>query len=363
MKNGSAKYCVALSLLPGIGPVRFCRLVEQLGSARAAWEASPQELRACGVDVKSLPLLLSRRREVNPDVELDRVQRFGARVLTWDDPDYPAALRQTYGCPAILYVLGDIRPEDDDALAIVGTRRPSLYGRELAAKVTPLLVQQGLTIVSGLAVGIDTIAHRSALEAGGRTISVLGSGLDVVYPSQNRGLAQRIGRQGAVITEFAMGTQPDAYNFPPRNRIISGLSLGSLIVEAGEKSGALLTANFAVDQNREVFAFPGRVTDRNSDGCNKLIKQGQAKLVTSVEDILDELNLETTPRQVPIDYPIGANQSESTVLALLSAQPIHIDDLGRQAALTAPQITSTVTMLELRGLIRHVGSMHYVLTR
>ena len=197
----------------------------------------------------------------------------------------------------------------------------------------------------------------------GRTIAVLGSGLDVIYPAENRGLAERITQNGAVVSEYGMGTQPDAFNFPPRNRIISGLSLGSLIVEAGEKSGALITARRALEQNREVFAFPGRITDQSSTGCNQLIKRGEAKLATGPEDVVEELNLHFVPEQLQIDYDIDADSSEGKILCLLSSQPVHVDELGRQAALPVQDVTSTLTMLELRGLIRNVGSMHYVLAR
>lgn len=361
MADADAKYYVGLSLLPGIGPVRFIRLIDRLGSASRAWHASASELRACGVDEKSIPAITARRSQIDLEGEVARVHRLGARVLTWHESDYPDVLRQTFNRPAVLYVKGSLKPEDAQALAIVGTRRPSVYGQALTVKITPLLVENGLTIISGLATGVDAIAHRAALQAGGRTIAVLGSGLDVVYPSQNRSLAERICENGAVVTEYPMGTQPDAFNFPARNRIISGLSLGALIVEAGEKSGALLTAGFALEQNREVFAFPGRVTDAQSAGCNRLIKQGRAKLVTGPEDILDELNLKVGPQQLEIKHVTGENEAESKLLSLLSTQPVHIDDLGRRAALPASDVTSTLTLLELRGAVRQVGSMHYIL--
>ncbi|HEV3312676.1 MAG TPA: DNA-processing protein DprA [Chloroflexota bacterium] len=361
---GQTKFFIGLSLLPGIGPVRFGRLVDRLGSAEAAWGASPEALRACGVDEKSLATLLAKRTQIDLNAELERVDRNHVHVLTRDDPAYPAQLRECFNCPAILYVRGNLTPEDSQALAIVGTRRPTVHGRELAQRITPHLVRSGLTIVSGLALGIDTIAHREALQAGGRTIAVLGSGLDVLYPSENRNLAGRVAENGAVISEYAMGTQPDAFNFPARNRIISGLALGTLIVEAGEKSGALLTAGFAVDQNREVFAFPGRISDKQSTGCNRLIKRGHAKLVTGPEDILEELNLEAVPEQLEIDYAAaGANPTERRILGLLSSQPVHVDELGRQTSLATPEVASTLMLLELRGIIRHVGSMHYVLVR
>jgi len=362
MTSESAKYFVGLSLLPAIGPARMSKLVHLAGSAEAAWAASPELLRAAGVEHKALMPLLERRARINPDQELERVTHSGARVLTWHDREYPALLKEAYNRPALLYVRGTLTAADAQSLAIVGTRRPSIYGRELVTRITPTLAEQGLTIVSGLALGIDTLAHRSALQAGGRTIAVLGSGLDVLYPSENRALAEKIVANGAVVTEYAMGTQPDAFNFPARNRIISGLALGTLVVEAGEKSGALITSHFAVDQNREVFAFPGRISDKQSAGCNRLIRRGEAKLVSGPEDILEELNLSYSPRQLPME-PEGATPAEKIILAVLSTEPVHIDEIGRQTALPAPEVSSTLTMLELRNAIRHVGSMHYVLAR
>jgi len=362
MPKESAKYLVGLSLLPSIGPARMSKLVSLAGSAEAAWSASPDVLRASGVDEKSLLPLMEKRTRIDPDRELERVQEAGATVLTLDDAGYPSLLREAFNKPAILYVRGSLQPEDSQSLAIVGTRRPTAYGREMATHLTSELARHNLTIVSGMALGIDTLAHRSALQSGRRTIAVLGSGLDVLYPSENRGLADKIVANGAVVTEYPLGTQPDAFNFPARNRIISGLSLGTLVIEAGEKSGALITSRFALDQNREVFAVPGRMTDRHSIGCNRLIRRGEAKLISGPEDVLEELNLAFTPQQLEIDYQ-GASPAEKAIMAVLSSEPIHIDDIGRETALPAAQLSSTLTLLELRNLIRHVGSMHYVITR
>jgi DNA processing protein len=362
-KNDRPKYFVGLSLLPGIGSVRLGRLVDRLGSVQAAWHAGAADLRACGVDDKSVTAAVERRKHIDLDRELERVEAIGAHVVTWGDPEYPSALKETFNRPPVLYVRGTLEERDAQALAVIGTRRPTSYGKAEVMRITPPLVERGLTIVSGMARGIDTLAHRAALEAGGRTIAVLGSGIDVLYPWENRALSERIAENGAVITEYAMGTQPDAFNFPARNRIISGLALGTLIVEAGEKSGALRTAFFALDQNREVFACPGRISDAQSAGCNRLIQQGQAKLVAGPEDVLEELNLAAAPTQLRIDYSAAANPVERKILELLSGEPVHVDELGRTASLTASEVTSTLTMLELRGVIRHVGAMHYVLSR
>lgn len=353
---------IALSLLPGIGPVRFSRLIDRFGSATGAWKANAEGFRACGIDDKSLATLLDRRGTIDVAKEARRVEDAGAHILTWHDPEYPRLLMETFNRPAVLYVRGTLLPEDNRAIAIIGTRRPTAYGKIVVGHITPHLVESGLTIVSGMARGIDTFAHRMALQAGGRTIAVLGSGIDVLYPWENRELAERIVGNGAVITEYALGTQPDAFNFPARNRIISGLSKGTLIIEAGEKSGALRTANFAVDQNREVFACPGRSTDTQSIGCNRLIQQGQAKLVHTADEILDELNLSGVPhKQLVMDYSAAANDTERRLLTLLSSEPQHIDDIGRQALLAPADVTSTLGLLELRGIIRNVGGMHYVL--
>jgi DNA processing protein len=296
MSRSEIAYLVGLSLLPGIGPARFNKLLERCGQPERAWHASETDLVAAGVDAKSIPALLEKRRTLDLDAELEKLRRYGVRVLTLHDPDYPPRLREIYNPPALLYVRGEITRQDDQAVGVVGTRSPTVYGRELAARIVPELVAAGLTVVSGLARGIDSIAHNAALQAGGRTIAVLGCGVDVIYPSENRRLFERILEHGAVVSEYPLGTKPDAFNFPARNRIISGLSLGSVVVEAGSSSGASITADYALEQNREVFAFPGRATDPRSAGCNRLIRDGRAKLVTCTQDILDELDLTVAVR-------------------------------------------------------------------
>jgi DNA processing protein len=361
MHHSDVRFLVGLSLLPGIGPARLVRLVERLTEPERAWRASERELAAVGVDAKSLPVLLERRRALNLDREMDRLEALGVRVLTVFDAEYPLRLKEIFTAPVILYVRGELRKADEQSVGVVGTRSPTVYGKELASRIVPQLVGAGLTVVSGLARGIDTIAHTGAIHAGGRTIAVLGCGIDVVYPTENRALFARVPDHGAIITEYPLGTKPDAFNFPARNRIISGLTLGSIIVEAQERSGALITADFALEQNREVFAFPGRATDRGSAGCNRLIREGRAKLVTSTDDILAELDLTTAVRQLEIKTVIPANDEEGKLLALLSHEPVHVDDLVRRTAMAAPTVTSTLMMLELKGSIRQIGSMNYVL--
>jgi DNA processing protein len=363
MHHPDVRFLVGLSLLPGIGPARFHRLLDRHKEPERAWRASESELVASGVDVKSMPALLEKRSTISLDDEMERLVRLGVSVLTVFDPAYPPRLKEIYNAPPLLYVKGEITRQDDQSVGVVGTRGPTVYGKELAARIVPELVRSGLTIVSGLARGIDSIAHRAALDAGGRTIAVLGCGIDVIYPAENRTLYGLIRDSGAVITEYALGTKPDAFNFPARNRIISGLCLGTVVVEARYTSGALITADYALEQNREVFAFPGRATDRGSAGCNRLIRDGRAKLVTSTEDIVTELDLTVAVQQLEIKLALPANDEESRLLALLSHEPVHIDDLSRRSALPMPTVASTMMMLELKGTVRQIGSMSYTLAR
>jgi DNA processing protein len=363
MHHPDVRFLVGLSLLPGIGPARFHRLLDRHKEPERAWRASESELVASGVDVKSMPALLEKRSTISLDDEMERLVRLGVSVLTVFDPAYPPRLKEIYNAPPLLYVKGEITRQDDQSVGVVGTRGPTVYGKELAARIVPELVRSGLTIVSGLARGIDSIAHRAALDAGGRTIAVLGCGIDVIYPAENRTLYGLIRDSGAVITEYALGTKPDAFNFPARNRIISGLCLGTVVVEAQYTSGALITADYALEQNREVFAFPGRATDRGSAGCNRLIRDGRAKLVTSTEDIVTELDLTVAVQQLEIKMALPANDEESRLLSLLSHEPVHIDDLSRRSALPMPTVASTMMMLELKGTVRQIGSMSYTLAR
>ncbi|HXF61301.1 MAG TPA: DNA-processing protein DprA [Caldilineaceae bacterium] len=352
-------YWIALNRVSGIGAVRMAALLERCGSAAAAWQASIQELKAAGLDRRSLENLLNARRTLDVAAEWERIRRAGIHVITLQDDDYPANLRQIDAPPPLLYVRGSLQPSDLWAIGIVGTRRASVYGREVAHTLSHDLAAQGITVVSGLAMGIDTVAHRAALEAGGRTLAVLGSSVDQIYPPENRGLAQRIMEQGALISEYPLGTRPEAGNFPPRNRIISGLSKGVVIVEAGARSGALITARFAAEQGREVFAVPGSILHPGSAGCNTLIQQGATPLL-SVNDILTQLNLEQVATQRAAHAAIPADPLESKLLGHLGRDPQHVDDLVRQMAMPAPQVSSLLAMMELKGLVRHVGAMTYV---
>ena len=358
----SQAYWIAFNHVPGIGPAKTSRLLAHFGSLQAAWEATPGQLAAAGLDRRAIEQLVAVRRTFSFEKTLAHLERHGITVLTWDDDAYPARLRTIPASPPVLYVRGSLTPEDEWALAVVGTRRITRYGQEVTRRLVEPLAAEGVTIVSGLALGVDALAHRTALDAGGRTIAVLGSGVDQIYPSSNRALARRIIEHGALISDYPPGTPPEPNNFPPRNRIISGLSLGVLVIEAGEKSGALITANYALEQGREVLAVPGSILSAQSRGTNRLIADG-AIPVCSAEDILQALNLEWLDSQREVQRIAPENPLEQAILDALRDGPRHVDDLGRTLDLDAATVTSTLAFLELKGHVRAVGGMTYVRVR
>lgn len=363
MRTSDVSYWVGFSMIPGIGAGRCQRLLDHFGDLETAWRAPASELGRAGLDAKTVEAIIARRKAIDLDREMERLERHNVVAVPMDSPGYPERLRHIYGPPLVLYVKGQIEPRDEWAVAVVGTRRATAYGREVTERIVSALARSGVTVVSGLARGIDSHAHRAALEAGGRTIAVLGSGLDVIYPAENAPLARQVAESGALVSEYALGTKPDAQNFPVRNRIISGLSLGTLVVEAGEGSGALLTAGFALDQGREVFAVPGSIFSRASAGTNRLIQQSSAKLTTNADDILQELNLRAVPQQMEMRQLLPENETEAALLALLKDDPVHIDELVRSSALSAAEIGATLTMMELKGMVRHLGGKMYVASR
>jgi DNA processing protein len=353
-------FWVAWNRVRGVGPARFARLLEVFGDAQTAWTAPEGDLRATGFDDKLLGEIARQRRAIDPAAETARLARLAVTALTLRDPAYPRLLREIPQPPAVLYVRGQIVPEDEMAIAIVGTRRISAYGRQVTTRLTADLVDRRMTIISGLARGVDAVAHTAALEAGGRTIAVLGCGPDLVYPPEHAKLAERIIDQGAIVSEFAVGTPPEGGNFPARNRIISGLALAVLVTEAPEGSGALITANFAADHGRDVMAVPGPIFNRTSMGCNRLIQTG-ALCVMGVQDIADALNMHLIPQQMDMRDLLPADPTEARLLALLDGEARHADDLCRLAELPAAVVTSTLMMLELKGRVRHLGNMIYSL--
>lgn len=356
-------YWIACALVPGLGPVRFRRLLDRFGDAERAWRADKQELGAAGLDAKVAEALIALRARLSLENVVASVRAAGARVLTWCDQEYPPLLLETYAPPPVLYVRGTLTDADRTALAVVGTRQVTSYGRHVSERLVAELVAHGLTIVSGLARGVDTAAHHTALEHGGRTVAVLGNGVDVVYPAENRKLTERIVERGAVISEYPMGSAPEAANFPARNRIIAGMTLGTLVVEAGRKSGALITATMALEMGREVFAIPGNIYSRQSDGTNGLIQQSGAKLVATAQDILEELNVATVTRQLEMKELVPENPTERLIVQHLSAEPTHVDELARALNLPVKTLSGELLLMELKGLVRAAGGMTYVLAR
>ena len=355
-------YTFGLSRIKGIGPMRIRLLKSYFGSLAEAWRAEPGALQTSGLEMRLISALVETRTHCDPGSELSRFEEMGIQVLTWDDAEYPRLLRQIYDPPPALYLLGTLNPEDEFAVAIVGTRRATVYGKQVAEMLANDLARSHVTIVSGLARGIDACAHMATLRAGGRTIAVLGSGVDVIYPPEHRGLAQQIKENGVIISEYPPGTQPDAINFPPRNRIISGLSLGVVVIEADQRSGALITSEYAVDQGREVFAVPGNILNKSSRGTNQLIQNG-AKMVLGVKDILEELNLDMVPAYVEAQKVAPENEVERSLLTHLSHEPVQTDELVHAMNLPTEVVTSTLALMELKGLVHQASGTSYVLVR
>ncbi|MBM4447199.1 MAG: DNA-protecting protein DprA [Chloroflexi bacterium] len=356
------KYWVGFSKVPGIGRVKISQLLEHFTTLEHAWKASAGELKRAGLDSKTVDNIVNLRLRISPDAEMDSLKQYKVKVLTCDSSAYPQRLKEIYDFPPVLYVRGDLLSEDECCLAVVGTRRATVYGRQVTEEIVSDLARSGITIVSGLAKGIDSVAHRAALQVSARTIAVFACGLDIVYPAENAKLAREIMEHGALMSEYPLGTKPKADNFPRRNRIMSGLSFGVLVVEAGESSGALITANQALEQNREVFAVPGSILSPASRGTNHLIQEG-AKLVRNYVDILEELNLAIMAQQLEMKELLPVDETEALLLKQLSREPTHIDEICRNSSLAAALVSSALTMMELKGMVKQIGGMNYVLAR
>jgi DNA processing protein len=358
------KYWLGFSLIPEIGPKRLAALLHHFDGLPEAWHASELRLAQAGLEKQAVANLLRGRARLDLDAELARIHQVGAKLLTLADEGYPSLLKEQPDAPVVLYVRGTLLPGDDQALSIVGTRKATTYGRDAAHYLAKQLAAHNITVISGLAHGVDGAAHRGALDGGGRTIAVLGSGIDRIYPRDHERFAQEIAGQGAIISEFPLGTPPEARNFPRRNRVISGMALGVLVVEAPETSGALITASIAADQGRDVFAVPGNIFNQMSSGNNRLIQEG-AKLVMDVNDILDELRIvhDAVQTRTVTRRLVPANPVEAQIVQYLGADPLHIDDIVRLCGLSVAEVSSTLTILELKGLVRNTGSMQYCLVQ
>jgi DNA processing protein len=356
--DGLVKYWVAFHQVPYVGPTRLSRLIDYFGDLERAWQATPHELRRV-LDERSVESLLKTRGSLSPDAEMERIERLGMRALTLGDTDYPSLLREIPAPPPVLYVRGELLPADAIAVAIVGTRRHTAYGREVATRLATELAEAGITVVSGLARGIDGFAHTAALRAGGRTLAVLGSGVNVIYPPEHRNLADQIAAQGALVSDYPPDRKPDAVNFPARNRIISGLTLGTVVVEAPSRSGALITTDFAADQGRDVFVVPGSILSAASAGCNRLLRDG-ARPVTCAADILEDLNLARRQEQTAVQQSLPMDEDERRILALLGGDAQHIDEIIAAANMAISQGAALLLTLELKGLVRNLGAQHYI---
>jgi DNA processing protein len=357
------KYWIGFSRISRIGRARVAQLEAHFGRLEHAWRATPGELKAAGLDSGSVSACVTGRDGIDLDAEVELLAKHGVNALTWHDDEYPKQLLEIFDRPPVLYVRGALSPADEWGVAVVGTRRVTVYGRQVAEEMARGLAANRVTVVSGLARGVDAIAHRAAIAAGGRTIAVLACGLDLVYPPEHKKLAEEIIEHGALISDYPIGTQPRSEFFPRRNRILSGIALGVLVVEGDIKSGALITARQALEQNREVFAVPGSIYSPASRGTNKLIQDGEAKLTLDVQDVLAELNLSMASHQIEMAELLPADETESLLLRHLSSQPAHIDDVRRECGLPIATVTSALAMLELKGLIRQVGRMNYIRTR
>jgi DNA processing protein len=355
-------YWIGFNLVKGIGAVRFRALLNAFGDASEAWHASPQALRNAGLSQKLVENLQQVRSQVSLEQVWESIERQAITVLTWEDELYPRRLKEIDQPPPVLYTRGELVETDEWAVAIVGTRRVTAYGRQVTEEIASFLARNGVTVVSGMARGVDTIAHRAALSAGGRTIAVLGSGVDRVYPPENRKLAAEIIQQGALISDYPLGTPPEGINFPPRNRIISGISLGVVVVEAGATSGALITAGFAADQGRDVFAVPGNILAPQSEGTNRLIQDGAQPLLTP-QNILDALNLTMIAEHRTARVVLPADATEALLFEALGVEPMHVDEIRARTDLPIDQVSSTLALMELKGMVRQVGGMNYVAVR
>jgi DNA processing protein len=370
---------VELNMTPGIGPRAAAKILERFGSAEAVYSATRTELEQLRLAPEAVDSIISRDLRSSAEAEITAVRKLGGDILLLDDGVYPSSLREIYDPPIVLYVKGAWSEcLDQPCIGVVGSRKCSTYGQNSAMMLARDLAQRGMTVVSGLARGIDAAAHRGALEGSGRTVAVLGTGIDEVYPRDHKKLAEEIlGSGGAVVSQFPLGTPPVSENFPYRNRIISGLSLGVVVVEAAENSGSLITARLAMEQNREVFAVPGNITSRNSFGTNYLIKGAGAKLVQQWQDIAAEMPQQLAAKLLPPPItvksaepslserlallPEGLSQTETTVFSLLTPDsPVQIDWLVDKSKLQISELTAALLALEMRDLVRALPGRCFV---
>lgn len=355
--NKELAWWVATSAIPGVGTATFNYLLKSFKQLRKFWEAPDEKIRKLKLDGRTRQSILEFRGKVDPKIYLQTVYERGIKVVSHVEREYPANLRQISDAPAVLYYKGSLKAEDDLAVAVVGARYATVYGRQVTEKLVSELVFNKLTIVSGLARGIDSIAHRAALVAGGRTIAVLGSGVDIIYPPENKSLAEKIVQNGAIVSEFPLGFPSVPSNFPARNRIISGLSLGVLVTEAALDSGSLITAGCAAEQGREVFAVPGPIISKMSEGANNLIKEG-VHPATGAGDILEILDIErkmqmTSGKRQEIK---AKDKTQAKILEILEGESKHIDKIAVEAGFPIEKVSAALSMMEIAGFVKNYGS-------
>lgn len=367
--NRPLRELVGLTLVPQLGAQRIKMLLQHVEHPQQIFRMrKPELMQVDGFGPALSKTILEFNNWEAVDQHIAKAEQLGAHILTYVDDDYPPLLRQIYDPPILLWMMGDPAVLSTPSLAVVGTRRATRYGLDTTQKITTELARQGLTVISGLALGVDTAAHKSALAAGGKTVAVLGSGIDWIYPSKNKDIAAEMAvKGGAVITEFPPGTKPDAGNFPVRNRIVSGLTLGTLVVESGLKGGSMITARTAADQNREVFVIPHSLTNQNGQGCNAIIKRGWGKLVQNVEDILVELPVVQSDtvkeREVPSKTweKLKLDPRSQDICQCLQDAPLHIDDLSEQIGLPPHKLLSKLLELEMKECIRQTAGRNFEL--
>lgn len=359
IQSGDVQYLLALHSVNGLGPIRLKLLIDYFQNARLVWQADQKELKKTGLPENAIRSLADTRKKLDPEKYLEEIIKAKISWLTIFDKDYPPLLKEIPAPPVVLFYKGEILPSDSRAVAVVGTRKITGYGRMVTEKFTKGLVDCRVTIVSGLARGVDSLAHRTAVEANGRTLAVLGGGLKHIFPLENARLAEQIcNGYGAVISEFAPDEESLPGNFPARNRIISGLSLGVLVTEAAEDSGSLITARCALDQGREVFAVPGPITSDLSQGPSLLIKQG-ARLVTSAEEIMEELGISQIKNsKLKVKSDLKLNDLEQKILESLNEEK-HVDEVCRELNLSAAEVSATLMKLEIVGLVKNLGGGNF----
>jgi len=363
MNSNELKYWLAFSKMPEIGAVKFKRLIAFFENLEQAWKARVPELIKAGIEEKYAYIIIDKRNIIDPDIELEKIQKQNISVITIKNKNYPEPLAEIYNPPALFYFKGNIDILNQPCLSVVGTRKITDYGKRITSDLVSVLANNGLTIISGLALGIDALAHKTTIESCGKTAAILGSGVNNIYPLANTNLAEKIlESDGCIISEYPLGMMALKHHFPVRNRIISGLSMGTLVIEAGKKSGALITAKYALDQNRQVFTVPGNIYNQSSVGPNNLIKMG-AVPVTCANDILDALNIEMVHHQKISQEIIGDTKEEKIMIKHLSTEPISIDELVKLTSIDIQILNSSLTMMEMKGIVKNLGGQNYILNQ